>query len=99
MRAIMSPIGSFTMGPSSPARLHKAGNEAFGAKLAQRDAAEPMLAVIGARPPGHLAAIADAGCGGIARQLGELQGRREALLHRQFLVLHDCLELLTPAGE
>src|SRR4029077_16605652 len=62
MRAIRSPIGSFNcMRPSSPARLHEAGNKALGAELAQRDAAELVLAVVSPRPAGDLAAVTDAG--------------------------------------
>src|SRR6476660_9019433 len=100
MRAIISPIGSFTaICPSSPARLHEAGDQALVAELAQRDAAQAVLAVIAARTAGHLAAIADAGRRGIAWQFGELQRRREAVLDRQFLVLHDRLELLPAVGE
>src|SRR4029079_314587 len=100
MRAIISPIGSLTaICPSSPARLHEAGDQALVAKLAQGDTAQPLLAVIAAWSAGHLAAIADAGGRGIARQFGELQRRREALLNRQFLVLHDRLELLPAIGE
>src|SRR5215813_5260644 len=99
IRAIMSPIGSFTaIAPSLPARFHKARNEALGAKLAQRNAAQPMLAVEGPRPAGKLATIADARARGIARQFGELERRRKALFHRQLLVVRDRLQLCTPIG-
>src|SRR5215468_8709521 len=100
IRAIMSPIGSFTaIAPSSPARLHKARNEAFGAKLAQRDTAQAMLAVIGARTAAKLAPIAYARPGGVARQLGKLEGSGKTLLHRQLLVARDCFKLRTSIGE
>src|SRR5712691_2575955 len=73
MRAIISPIGSFTaIAPSLPARLHKARNQAFRAKLAQRDTAQAMLAIIGARTAAELAAIAYACFGGITRQFSQL---------------------------
>src|SRR6185437_6720796 len=69
MRAIRSPIGSFNcMRPSSPARLQQARNQALGAELAQRDAAELVLAEEAARPAGHLAAVADARRRRVARQ-------------------------------
>src|SRR6476619_7315412 len=97
MRENRSPSGSFNaMRPSSPARLHEAGNHALGAELAERDAAHPQLAVIGARAAGDLAAIAHAVLGGIARKLGELQRRCEALLHRHALVARDLAQLRTP---
>src|SRR5215831_667559 len=100
IRAIMSPIGSFTaIAPSLPARLHKARNEAFGAKLAQRNAAQTVLAVEGPRPAGQLATIADARTRGIARQFGELECRRKTLFHRQLLVVRDRLQLRAPIGE
>src|SRR5215467_2766091 len=100
IRAIMSPIGSFTaIAPSSPARLHKARDEAFGAKLAQRDAAQAMLAVIRARTPAELAAVADARLRGIARYFGKLQGGSKTLFHRQLLVVRDRLELRAPIGK
>src|SRR5215813_7786770 len=68
MRAIRSLMGSFNcMRASSPARLHQARNQALGAELAQRDAAELVLAVVRARPPGELAAQPDARGRRIAR--------------------------------
>src|SRR6476620_555285 len=100
MRVIMSPIGSFTAIARlpSPARLHEARNEAFVAELTQRDTAELVLAVVGARTAGQFAAVADARARGIARQLRQLEGRGETFLDRSGLVLHDRLELLAPAG-
>src|SRR6476469_2059807 len=73
MRAIMSPIGSLTIAPSLPARLHKARNQALRAELAQRDTAQAVLAVIGARATAQLAAVADARLGRVARQLRQFQ--------------------------
>src|SRR6185436_19475562 len=73
MRANRSPSGSFNaMRSSSPARLHETGDHALGAELPERDTAHLQLAVIGARAPGDLAAIANAHFGGIARQLRKL---------------------------
>src|SRR6185436_2860751 len=78
MRAIRSPIGSFNcMRSSSPARLHKARDQALGTELAQRDPAELVLAVEAARAAGHFTAVADAGCRRVARQLGELERGRK----------------------
>src|SRR5690242_1659625 len=99
MRAIMSPIGSLTaIAPSLPARLHKAGNQAFRPEIAQRDTAQAMLAVIAARTPAELTPIADARLGRVAGQLGQFQRRRKTLLHRQLLVVRDRLQLRTPIG-
>src|SRR5579862_1675967 len=98
MRAIMSPIGSFTISSLLPARLHEAGNKPLGTELAQRDAGQAMLAVIGARPAGHLAAVAHAIDRRIARQFGQLESRGKTLFGRQFLVARDRLESRTPAG-
>src|SRR6266700_1302867 len=100
MRAIISPIGSFTaIAPSLPARLHKARNQAFGAKLPQRDTAQAMLAVVSARTSAELATIAHADPRGIARQFGQLQCGGETLLHRQFFIVRDRFELCAPIGE
>src|SRR3954464_14511818 len=64
MRAIISPSGSFNaiVRPSLPARLHKTGDQALGTELPERDTAELVLAVNAARPPRHLAAIANPRC-------------------------------------
>src|SRR6185312_15617743 len=99
IRAIMSPIGSFTIAPSSPARLHKAWNEAFGAKLAQCDTTQAMLTVISARTPTQFAPIANARFRGIARQFSQLQSSGKTLLHRQLLVVCDRFELRAPVGK
>src|SRR5262249_55409690 len=100
MRAIMSPSGSFiAIGrSSSPARLHQPWNQPLGAEVPQRDARQLELAVVAAWPPRHLAAIADAGGRRVARQLGELERRREPLLHRAVPVARNLLEPRAPAG-
>src|SRR6187431_2427925 len=99
MRAIRSPIGSFTgMRCSSPARLQQAGNEALGAELAQRDARQLVLAIDRARPAGDLAAVAVADRRRVARQFGKLQGRRKSLFHRLGLVHNDRFQPRPPAG-
>src|SRR5215207_1420172 len=91
MRAIMSPSGSFKAidRSSSPARLEQARNHALRAEVAEGDAGKLVLAVKRARPSRHLAAVADAVRRGVARQLRELQGRGEPLLHRPVLVAGD----------
>src|SRR5215468_4543013 len=100
IRAIMSPIGSFTaIAPSSPARLHKAWDQALGAKLAQRDTAQAMLAVIRTRTAAELAAVAYARLRGITRHFSKLQGSGKTLFHRQLLVARDRLELRAPVGK
>src|SRR6185312_15223011 len=100
MRAIMSPMGSFTdMRPSSPARLQKAGDEPLGPEVPQRDTAQAMLAEIAVRAPGQFAPIVDACRRRIARQLGQPESRGEAFLHRQLLVARDRLELRAATGE
>src|ERR1700737_558418 len=99
MRAIMCPSGSFPAiaRPSSPARLDQAGDQPLRAEVPKRDARQPELAIIAARPARHLATIADAGRRGIARKLRELERRREPLLHRAALVARNRLEPGTPA--
>src|SRR6185369_14613562 len=94
MRAIMSPIGSFTaIAAPLPARLHKTRNQAFRTELAQRDTAEFVLTIVRARPARQLAAIADASLRRIARHFGKLKGGGKTVLHRQLLVMHDRFEL------
>src|SRR3979411_2503815 len=95
MRVMRSLIGSCVdmLRPSLPARLHEPGNQALGAEFAQRDAAELVLAIVGARTPGQFATVADPRRRRIARHLGKLQRRREALFHRLLLVGDDGLLL------
>src|SRR5262249_10798577 len=101
MRAIRSPSGSFRaiVRPSSPARLDETRDDALRAELPQCDAAHPELAIEPARPPGDLAAVADARARGIARQLRELERRREPLLGRPRLISGDRSEPGPPARE
>src|SRR5215510_14889467 len=100
MRAIISPSGSFIpiAPPSSPARLDQARDQPLGAEIPKRDARQPVFAVVAARSTGHLATIADAGGRSVARQLRELEGCRESLLHRLGLVAGNGLEPGAPAG-
>src|SRR4051812_23366149 len=101
MRAIISPSGSFNaiVRPSLPARLDKTGDQALGTEFPERDAAELVFAVNAARPSRHFAAVANARCRRVARQLGELERRREPLLHRLLLVARDRLETRAAARQ
>src|ERR1700688_3668374 len=102
MRVRRSPSGSFIAIVATlplPARLHETGDQALGAEIPQRDARQFMLAIIAARPAGHLAAVADAGGRGIARHFGKLQRGGKAPLDRLRLVARDRLEPRGPAGE
>src|SRR6266851_2126636 len=100
MRAIISPSGSFTpiAPPPLPARLDQARDQPLGAEIPERDARQPVLAVVTARPTRHLATIANAGRRRVARQFRKLEGCREALLHRLGLVASDSPEPSAPAG-
>src|SRR5437588_4676733 len=99
MRVSMSPKGSLSaIAPSLPARLYEAGDETLRPKLTQRDARHLHLAIIGARPAGHVATIADAHGRGIARRIGKPDARLEALFHRQLLVVGNHLQLVAAVG-
>src|SRR6516162_2586025 len=101
MRVNRSPSGSFMaiVRSSLPARLHQARDQPLGAELPQRDARQLVLAIEGARTPGHLATVTDAGGGRIARQFRELERGGEALFDRLFLVLDDRFQPRPPAGK
>src|SRR5262249_19028560 len=98
MRAIISPSGSLKAiaRPSLPARLQKARNRALRRELAQRATAHVELAIVGLRAAGDDTAVVHPRRRRIARQLGELQRGREALLHRPGLVVRHRLELGAP---
>src|SRR3546814_1721989 len=66
-----------------PARLDHARNLALGGQFAERDARHAELAVIAARTPGHLAAVADTRRRRIPRQFGEPELREEPVLERK----------------
>src|SRR6202051_395540 len=95
MRVMRSLIGSCVdmSDPPLPARLHEPGNQALGAEFTQRDTAELVLAIDRAWPAGELAAVANPRRRRVARHLGKLQRRREALFHRPGLVGDDRLQL------
>src|SRR5215471_16245252 len=78
--AIMSPMGSFTDICPSPARLDHAGDLPCSGQLAERDPAHLELAVVAARASRQDAPVADAHLRRVARQLGQLEARGEALL-------------------
>src|SRR5574341_1688522 len=100
VRAIRSLSGSFKAIArcSLPARLEKARDQALGAEIPKRNTGKLVLAIEAARPARHLAAVADAGGRGVARQLRELERRREPLLHRLRLVVRYLFEPGAPAG-
>src|SRR6267378_7100587 len=95
MRVMRSLIGSCVdiLRPSLPARLDEAGNKALRAVFTHRDAAHLVLAIDRARTACDFAAVANPRRRRIARKLGELQRRREALFHRLLPVGDDGLEL------
>src|SRR5262245_45618913 len=95
MRVSRSPSGSviaMSHGPPLPTRLDHARDLAGRCKLSQRDARQLELAVDAARAAGQLTAIVLAHRRGVARQLGELEARRKALLHGQSFVIRGRLE-------
>src|SRR5207244_1331338 len=99
--AIISPSGSFNaiVRAPLPARLQKAGNQALGAEIPERNAAELVLAIEGARAAGHFAAVAHPRRRRVARQFGELQRGRETFLDRPLAVARNRLEPDAPAGK
>src|SRR5882757_8514920 len=101
MRVSISPRGSFIamIVASSPARLDQAWNQALIAKFAQRDARHLHLAIIAARPSGHLATIAHANDRAVARQRRKTDARLEALLHRTRLIVGEVQQALAAGGE
>src|SRR3546814_5675944 len=64
-----------------PARLDHARDLATRGQLAERDARHAELAVIAARTPGHLAAVADARRRRVPRQFGEPELRDRSEEH------------------
>src|ERR1044071_1456237 len=90
----MSPRGSLMVIASvpSPARLEHAGDLAGGGQLAHCDARQLELAVVAARPARHRAAVAHPRRRGVARHLGQLQLRLEALLAGCVAVARDRLQ-------
>src|SRR5215203_3646562 len=99
IRVSMSPTGSLIaiVAAPLPARLHEARDQPFRAELPERDARHAELAVIRARPAGHLAAIADAGRVAVARDLRQPKACLEALLHGLRLVVGNAEEPLALA--
>src|SRR4051812_48445005 len=95
MRVSISPRGSLIDmdSLSLPARLDHAGDLAGRGEFAQRDARQLELAIVGARAPGHRAAIADARRRRVARQFGKLELRGETVLRRRVAVSRQCLQL------
>src|SRR5208282_3736355 len=99
MRVSISPMGSpYDINRSPlPARLHHARNLSRRGQVPERNTRQLELAIVGARPPRELAAVAHAHRRAVARQLGELEAGGEALLRRLLLVVRDCLKLVAAA--
>src|SRR5690242_2895767 len=94
MRVSRSPRGSvIAIRKSLPARLDDAGDQALVGQLPEHDPRQAELAVISARAAGQLAAVANPRGIPVARQLGHLQARDEALGLVLRLVVRDRLEL------
>src|SRR5690606_28112726 len=77
---------------SLPARLDDARHLAEIAQFAKRNTRHLEFAIECARAARDFATVANAGLGAVARHFGKLQGRLEALLDRESLVLDDRLE-------
>src|SRR6202030_4528152 len=102
MRVNRSPSGSFIAMVATlplPTRVYETADQAPGAEIPQRDARQFVLAIIGTRPAGDLAAVADAGGRGIARHFGKLQRGGETFLDGLGLGARDRLEPRAPARE
>src|SRR6478672_5349527 len=94
MRVSMSPRGSvIAILKPLPARLGYARDQALIGQLPEHDPRQAELAVISARPAGQLAAVANPGGVPVARQLGHLQARDQALGLVLRLVVRDRFEL------
>src|SRR5690606_33292668 len=83
---------------SLPAGLDEAGDDPRIAEFTKRDARHAELAINGARATGHLAAIADAGLGAVARHRRQLELSPETLIERLRLIHHDRLQRLALGG-
>src|SRR5262249_27496203 len=81
-----------------PARLDHAGDLTLGGQIAQRDPRELQFAIERARTARQFATVANAGGGGIARQLRELQTRGETLFERELFVQRGSAQLVTARG-
>src|SRR4051794_9105625 len=94
MRVSRSPSGSvIAIFTPLPARLGHARDQALVGQIPKHDPRQAELAVISARPAGQLAAVANPRGVPVARQLGHLQTRDEALGLVVRLVVRDRLEL------
>src|SRR4051812_44297012 len=94
MRVSRSPSGSvIAIYLPLPARLDHAGDQALVGQVPKHDPRQAELAVISARPAGQLAAVANPGRVPVARQLGHLQARHQALGLVLRLVVRDRFQL------
>src|SRR5215469_3334466 len=102
MRVSMSPKASLiaiSRVPPLPARLDHAGDLPGRGQLAQRNARQFELAIVAAWPARQLAAQTHAVRRRIARQLGELEARREPVLDGQVLVVGNRLQARALGGK
>src|SRR4051794_32407543 len=94
MRVSRSPSGSvIAIYLPLPARLDHAGDQALVGQVPQHDPRQAELAVISARPAGQLAAVANPRRVRVARQLGHLEARDQALGLVARLIVRDRFEL------
>src|SRR5258706_4476857 len=101
MRVSISPSGSLTiisLSPLSPACLDHARYHPLGGQLPKLIAAHPDLAIVAARAPCDLAAVADARFRRVARQLGELGALLHPIRQRLRGVFRLRLQLGAPVG-
>src|SRR6478609_578400 len=94
MRVSRSPRGSvIAIFVPLPARLDHAGDQTLVGQLPEHDPRQAELAVISARPASQLAAVANPRRVPVARQLGHLQARDQALGLVLRLIVRDRFEL------
>src|SRR5215469_539895 len=100
MRASRSPMGSVIAisVPSLPARLGHARDVAKIGQIPKRNARQLELAVIALGAAGEITAMMNARFRRIARKLGELQVRAEALVRGDRLVARLRLQCRTLGG-
>src|SRR6478672_9405912 len=94
MRVSMSPKGSvIAIRSPLPARLDDARDQALVGQVPKHDPRQTELAVICARTPGQLAAVANPRRVPVPRQLSHLQARNETLGLVARLIVRDLFEL------
>src|SRR5439155_4138884 len=94
------PAGRSSTSPGCllPARLHHARDLPGRGELAQSDPRELEFTIIPAWTAGQHASVANPGPRSVARQLGELELRREPLVRRRVAINRDGLQARAPCG-